>query len=389
MARMLRGPTIALAVALLAALAPTTQAASTPVPMEQFRGLPPAAKADVSPAAKQLRDELLGRRWRNRRVVTLNWIGVSSFIVTIRRHVLLFDAWEILGLHADYMPIGREELAGLEPEAILLGHGHFDHAGDAGYVAGRGGAAVLASYEQCGEVKEDAAAEGNAENFRCVITGSQTTPAFGARRRVRLFRDLPKITVLKGVHSAPGPPSERNPADPFLPVFDPAPYIEHLNTDPAEMLRFIDYFGDPEGGTRMYHLRLGRFTLLFGDSAGPLHEHKRLRVNLGRLPGCVDVLASAILGFDQPVAGLAAPRRYVRRAKPKVFLPTHGDAWAPVISGGQAAYRDELAAQLAGLRSRPRVDYLLDPQDYMKARSYRVGANRWGKAVPGSHCARR
>ena len=386
---MLRSATAALALTLLATLAPASaQASSAPVPMEEFRGLPPAAKADVSPAARQLRDELLGRRWRNPRLVTLNWTGVSSFIVTIGGHVLLFDAWEILGLHADYLPIGREELAGLEPEAILIGHGHFDHAGDAGYVAGRSGAAVFASVEQCSEAKEDAAAEGNAERFRCVITGSQTTPAFGARRRARLFRDLPKITVLKGVHSAPGPPSEQNPFDPFLPVFDPAPYLEHLNTDPAETLRFLGYLGDPEGGTRMYHLRLGRFTLLLGDSAGPIHEYKRVRRSLGRLPGCVDVMAHAILGFDQPVTGLAAPRRYVRRARPKVFLPTHGDAWAPVISAGQAAYRTELSSQLARLPRPPRVDYLLDPDDYMVGRTYRIGAKRWRAPVPGSTCAR-
>ncbi len=364
-------------------------AQSDPVPMAEFRGLPPAAKVEVSPAARRVRERLLGTRYDDPRFVTLHWTGVSSFIVTVGGHLFLFDAWEILGLHADYLPLGREELAALEPEAILLGHGHFDHAGDAGYVAGRSGAAVFASEEQCAEAKEDAAAEGNAERFRCVITGSQDAPAFGRRVRVRIFRDLPRMTVLKGIHSAPGPPGQHNPLDPFLPIFDPAPYIEHLNTDPAELLRFLGYVGDPEGGTRMYHLRVGRFALLLGDSAGPIHQQRPIRRSLRRFPGCVDVMANAIQGFDQPVGGLAPPRRYVRDARPKVFLPTHADAWAPVISAGQAAYRDELDEQLSRLRQPPRVDFLLDPQDYLDERAYRVRAERWRRPVPGSLCARR
>lgn len=376
--------------ALLAAGMPAAAhaAPSDPVPMSEFRGLPPAERVEVSPEARQLREELLGPRHDDPRYATLHWTGVSSFVVTVGGHLFLFDAWEILGLHADYLPLGREELAALEPEAILLGHGHFDHAGDAGYVAGRSGAAVLASQEQCGSVKADAAAEGKAERFRCVITGSQGSPAFGNRARVRLFRDLKPITVLKGIHSAPSP-GEGNPIDPFLPVFDPAPYLEHLNTDPAEILRFLGYVGDPEGGTRMYHLRLGRFALLLGDSAGPIHEHPPIRRGLRRLPGCVDVMANAIQGFDQPVGGLAAPRRYVARVKPRVFLPTHADAWAPVISAGQAAYRDELNEQFARLRHPPRVDYLLDPQDYLVERAYRVSGKRWRRPMPGTVCARR
>ena len=69
-------------------------------------------------------------------------------------------------------PIGREELAGLEPEAILLGHGHFDHAADAGYVAGRTGAVVVGSDEICDTAKEDAARDGNADKFTCLLTGT-------------------------------------------------------------------------------------------------------------------------------------------------------------------------------------------------------------------------
>jgi hypothetical protein len=112
-----------------------------------------------------------------------------------------------------------------------------------------------------------------------------------------------------------------------------------------------------------------------------------VRAALTRLPGCVDVMSNAILGFDQPVSGLQDPVDYVDLVKPQVFLPGHADAWAPVISAGQAQYRDQLLAELGELEHVPEVDFLLDPQDYLAQRAYRVDDPRWATAVPGSTCA--
>ena len=324
------------------------------VALSELAPLPPASEAKVSPEARALRERLLGPRAADPRYVTLHWVGVSSFIVTVKGHLLLFDAWEIVGVHKDYLPLGREELAGLEPEAILIGHGHFDHAADAGYVAGRNGSVVLASQEQCDTVKEDAARDGNQGAFTCAITGSQATPAFGNLTQARLFADLPPVTVLKNVHSNARPPGNGNEPDQFVTVFDPKPYLENPNNSPEEVARFAETLGDEEGGTRMYQLRTGDFSLLLGDSAGPIFEQPAVRRALDSLPGCVDVMANAILGFDQPVSGLQDPVDYVEEAHPRVFLPTHADAWAPALSAGQAAYREELTSELGSSRTRPR-----------------------------------
>jgi len=223
------------------------------VPLSEFESLPPASSLDVPAAARSLRERLLGPRALDPRYVTLHWVGVSSFVVTVKGHLLLFDAWEIVGAQKDYLPLGREELAGLAPEAILIGHGHFDHAADAGYVAGRTGAPVLASEEQCDTIKEDAARDANAARFTCAITGTQDSPAFGNLASVRLFGDLAPVTILKNVHSNARPPGGGNEPDPFLPVLDPTPYLENPNTSPEELARFLETLGDAEGGTRMYH----------------------------------------------------------------------------------------------------------------------------------------
>jgi hypothetical protein len=388
---MVRAAGVLVAACLAAALLTGVAGAAQPdrVSLDQWQPLPAASKVSVSPQARALRRRILGPRADDPGYVTLHWVGVSSFIVTVKGHLFLLDAWELVGANKDYVPIGREELAGIEPEAILLGHGHFDHAADAGYVAGRTGATVLASQEQCTNVKQDAAGEGNAAKFSCLLTGSQDTPPMGTLTPVRLFEDLAPITILKHVHSAARPPGGGNEPDPFLPITDPGPYIQHLNTDPAEAARAIQTLDDPEGGTRMYHLEVGDFTLLLGDSAGPIFEHPAIRASLDRLPGCVDVMSNAILGFDQPVSGLQDPVLYVANAHPRVFLPTHADAWAPGLSAGQAAYRDELLERIRALRNPPEVDYLLDPGDYIKERAYRVDDRRWEDPMPGSSCRSR
>jgi L-ascorbate metabolism protein UlaG (beta-lactamase superfamily) len=358
------------------------------VSLADWQPLPPADEVEVPAAARAARARLLGPLSADPRYATLHWVGVSSFIVTFRGHLFLFDAWEIVGIHRDYVPIGREELAALHPEAILLGHGHFDHAADAGYVAGRTGAVVLASDEQCDTVKADAARDGLAARFTCLLTGSQDDPPPGALTGVRLFEDVEPITILKNVHSAARPPGNGNEPDPFLPIFDPLPYVQNFNGSPEELALFLSTLEDPEGGTRMYHLKAGAFTLLLGDSAGPLFEHAPVAAALDRLPGCVDVMANAILGFDQPVSGLQDAVAYVAAGHPRVFLPTHADAWAPALSAGQAAYRDELAMELAALPNPPEeVDHLLDPADYVRERAYRLADPRWEPAMPGSSCA--
>ncbi len=197
------------------------------------------------------------------------------------------------------------------------------------------------------------------------------------------------MTVLQHLHSAARPPGQGNAVDPFAPVMDPQPYLDHFADDPEELARFVAQQQESDqGGTWLYQLRDGDFSLLLGDSAGPIFDQPAIVDALGRFPGCVDVMANAILGFDGPVSGLQDPVSYVDAVKPQVFLPDHADAWAPVISAGQAQYVDELTGLLAALTSPPEIDFLLDPADYLVQRAYRVADPRWTSAVPGSLCAR-
>jgi hypothetical protein len=360
------------------------------VPLAEWTPLPAADALAVSPAAQAARDEILGPNATDPAQVKLWWYGVSSFIASMGGHLFLFDAWEIVGAHEDYVPIGREELAAIEPEVIFIGHGHFDHAADAGYVAGRSGAVVVGSEEICGVAKDDAAAEGNAANFQCLITGTMDAPLPGTIQSVKLWADLPEVSVLQHVHSAATPEPE-DPGVPFIHIPNLLPYLINLNTDPSEIARFVSTLDDPQGGTWAYHLRLRDFSLLWHDSAGPINLPQdyaaEVQSALDRFPDCVDVHVGAIVGFNQPLNGLRDPRLYVEHSHPKVSLPSHHDAWAPVVGGGAASYEAQWRAEIATLEHPPELDYLRDPQDYLVARVYAVDDPRWIPPTPGSSCA--
>jgi L-ascorbate metabolism protein UlaG (beta-lactamase superfamily) len=361
------------------------------VALSEWAPLSPARFVQVSGEVQAARDRILGPGATDPRFVKLWWFGVSSFIASAGGHLFFFDAWEIVGLHADYVPIGREELAALKPEAILVGHGHFDHAADVGYVAGRSGAVVVGSEEICEVAKEDAARDGNENNFRCLITGSMDTPTPGTIQSVRLWADLPPVHILQHIHSA-ATPELQDPGVPFIHIPDLATFLLFLNTDPQETATFIPTLADPQGGTWAYHIRVGDFSLLWHDSAGPINDGnpsaEEVQRALNSFPGCVDVQVGAIVGFNQPVNGLRDPRLYVQHSHPRVSLPSHHDAWAPVVGGGAAGYESAWRAEIASLEHPPELDYLRDPEDYLQVRSYRVNDPIWSVPMPGSSCAR-
>ncbi len=356
------------------------------VPLSEWSPLGGAPEVDA--ATRALRDRLLGTGWDDPTEVHLSWVGVSSFIASVGGHVVLFDAWEIIGAVEDYVPVGREELAAIMPEAVFVGHGHFDHAGDLGYVAGLAGSVVVGSDEICTVAEEGAIREGVGVDFRCLVTGTATAPAPGTAQSVTIWSDLAPVTILQHLHSNPGQPNDDNPVDPQAPVMDVQPYLDHFATNPDELARFLAQQKESnQGGTWLHHFVVGDFTLLWGNSSGPISTNDAVKTALDSFPGCVDVMTNAILGFDQPVSGLNDPKLYVEHAHPKVFLPQHADAWAPVISAGQAQYEDLLAEQIALLENPPHVDFLLDPSDYVVPRIYDTEDPRWATPMAGSSCA--
>lgn len=346
----------------------------------------PAAPV-VSPQARALRAQLLGPFAGRPGYVTLSWFGVSGAVVTVGEHLLLFDAWQIPGAYPDFLPVGREQLAALEPEAILVGHGDFDHAGDLGYVAGSAGATVVGSAEHCDVAAAGAVREGVGTDFTCVVLGDETTPP-GSMVATKLFADVEPIMSVVHVHSAARPPGEDNPLDPYVEGGDQTPFLTRYLDDPEELARLAAQMQENERGPSLLHqVRAGAFSLALADSAGPLSTVPAAAEALASLPGCVDVLWQAVQGFGQVVSGLEDVKDYVDAARPSVFYPQHADRWVPGLGTGQQAYVDKWAQTAAQLAFPPETVWLYDPEDYLATQAFAVGDPRWAAPPAGSRCA--
>ncbi|MCQ8895514.1 MBL fold metallo-hydrolase [Limnobacter humi] len=353
--------------------------------VNNFKPLPAAPQVD--PVTQAARDRILGPNAVDQSTVKLWWVGVSSFIVAGQGHVFLLDAWEIVGLHANYVPIGREELAAIKPEAILVGHGHFDHAADVGYVAGHSGAVVVAGSTVCDLARQRAADAGLNATFPCVNLGDDTNTQPGSLQSLKLWEDLPEVTILRHTHSAAEPTDLLSGGRPLVFIPDVLTYPTYLNTSPQETAAFLGSLrddggvGQPDGGTWAYHFQFGDFTLFWHDSAGVMKagnpDSLAIQQAIARLPGCVDVQLNAIVGFGMVTSAYRDALAYVAAAHPKLALPTHHDAWAPGIGGGAKAYEQTWREAVASLPSPPALDYLTDPMDYMKPRVFNINDPRW------------
>lgn len=360
-----------------------------------WQPLPAADAAALDPAVVAARKRILGDDYNDPQQVKVWWFGVSSFVVSAAGHLFLLDAWESVGLHTDYVPIGREELVELAPEVIFIGHGHFDHAADMGYVAGHTSAVLVGGEATCATAREQAARDGNQDAFECLLLGDAQTPEIGTIQQLRIWQDVEPVSILRHTHSAADPGDLLNGGTPFVYIPDLLAYLQHLNTKPQEIAWFLQSLDDevgnsPPGGVWAYHFQFGDFTMLWHDSAGPIADGKpfadEIRCSLNSLPQCVDVQLGTIVGFGAVTSGLRDVGLYPRNAYPKLFLPNHHDAWAPVIGPGAVAFEQGWRAEIASMPYPPELDYLRDPEDYMAVRSWYIDAPRWQLPSTGSSC---
>lgn len=91
--------------------------------------------------------------------VTLTWHGHSCWTVESDDATLLIDPFLSDNPTAD---IGPDDV---DPDYILISHGHFDHVGDAVEIAKRTGAAIISNFEIVNYCQEQGAESGHALNI--------------------------------------------------------------------------------------------------------------------------------------------------------------------------------------------------------------------------------
>ncbi|MBF6435129.1 MBL fold metallo-hydrolase [Nocardia cyriacigeorgica] len=291
--------------------------------------------------------------------VVLSWVGCATYAVAFAGTVVLLDAWVPRLSSAGYVPATAQDLADLQPAAILIGHGHFDHAGDAGRIAQASGAVVHGTAEHCATIRAQVPDPG----FGTIALGDAGTPP----GHIHEFRigDI-EVTAVRHLHSGPTAPDPVNGSAPFFPVPDLCAITEHPPT--LDDLRVgLPRLRDEEGGCLLYQLRAGGFSLVWHDSAGPLTEKAPhvFDVFAGLPP--TDLQIGAIQGFNQLTNGLRDPRTYIEAIRPKIFVPAHHDNWLPGFTAPAATYDQPLRSELDRIPAdrRPELHALLDPTDYI------------------------
>lgn len=291
--------------------------------------------------------------------VVLSWVGCTTYAVAIGGAVLLLDAWVPSLTSSGHVPATAQDLADLRPEAIFIGHGHFDHAADAGPIAAATGATVYGTAEHCATVR----AQVPGGWFPTVGLGDARTPI--GRREDRTVGPV-RLTAVRHLHSA------RTPTDPATasPRFFPRPELGPILRHPpslSDLRRTLPRLLDREGGVLLYQFRVPGFALTWHDSSGPLCEAAPQVLDvLAQLPP-TDVHIGAVQGYNQISNGLRDPRTYIEALSPTVFVPTHHDNWLPGLTASAATYDRPLTAEIDRLSGplRPQVRSLHDPQDYL------------------------
>ena len=351
--------------------------------------------------------------------VLFSWLTNTTYAVSIRGRIVLLDSF---ATRLEVAP-GRtnfviKDVVDLKPEAIFIGHGHFDHADNAAYIAAKTGAHVYASQETCPvmqfdltRMKADPLIQGNpvarihpAATIKC--TDVTTTASVPGTQVARIRQLEPEVCILgyRHLHSILVPrdpdfainavPVTVDPRDAVL--FPMGVRLTPFNPpQPGQMdLRTGIGFGPNPGGPVALAFQFvlrdePNFTFLWQNSGGALKEGKgngwdgtpedgaRLVSLMRNLP-LTDVLLGPVSTGNYPNNALRDIVMYQEALRPKIFLPGHHTTGTIGAEGSSAPLYASLLRQLAIMEAPvgqwpgfarsewPDIRWATDPTDYAR-----------------------
>lgn len=358
--------------------------------------------------------------------VIFSWITNASFAASIRGRVVLLDTFVTrLEVAPGRTPIVIQDLVDLRPEALFLGHGHFDHADNAAYIAKLTGATIYASPETCDNMQLDAVKIfGPNESVKCV--GLTTRGSLPGAELVQIDQLQPvvRITAFKHLHSTNTAPQDNS----FPPSIINTP-VKGVCAPPCNIADSRDASLYPAGtplskvmdiGTARagfggaismyYHFKLrgeNQFTFAWHNTTGALKEGCALPNNSNGLPtqpgqdakGCfgpavgaklaqvmeslrpTDVELGSVVSLGYAINGERDIVTYNQHIAPKVFIPNHVTAVAVESSSlewkfGYLKQQDAMGIPEA---ERPELIWLVDPNDYLRPLVFDIHDERWRK----------
>ena len=363
--------------------------------------------------------------------VIVSWITNASFAASLRGRVVLLDTFVTrLEVTPGRTNFTIQDLVDLKPEALFLGHGHFDHADNAAYLSKKTGATIYASPDTCDNMQLDAARIfGAGSTVPCVevtsrgsIPGSElvTIDQLEPVATIRAFRHLhstntapqdtsfPPVVINSPVGGVCAPPC--NLADPrdasMFPAGTPLSTVLNIATSRAGQ-------GGPISIYFVFRLRgHNEFTLVWHNTTGALREGCALPNNIaGTNPpvpsqpgqdarGCfgpavgkqlanlmeflgpTDVELGSVVSLGFGINGERDIVDYNSHVMPKVFLPNHVTAVAVESSSleWKVGYLKQQDAMGIPAKDRPELRWLVDPNDYLRPIVFDPDDPRWNKS---------
>ena len=245
---------------------------------------------------------------RNPHTLAIRWTGYSNFELAYGGQILLLDAYFDRG--SMFAPLGFKAADVKKANAILIGHGHFDHMSDAASVAARTGAIVVGAPLTVAKLETQNL---DAKQIRTVTGKGGEVLKFGKFQVEPILgrHGQPPANVTKAFNQA-----LQSTATPFTPeqTAEQAAIRSRGTSDPRIVTE----------GTITYLITLDDgFRIMYRDSGGAITDYEKAAMQrIGR----VDIAIAAVAADFLPSLTVEQGLEYLRLYKPDVYIPAHFDA---------------------------------------------------------------
>jgi L-ascorbate metabolism protein UlaG (beta-lactamase superfamily) len=248
--------------------------------------------------------------------LAVRWTGYSNFELAYNGQIVLLDAYFDRG--SQYPPLGFSASDVRKADAILIGHGHFDHMSDAASVAQRTGATVVGAPVSIEKLETQSVP---AAQLKRVTGKGGESLKFGA------------ITVepVLARHGEP-PPEVTQAFGRALQATAPQATPEQVAEQRNISARGTSDRRVAEEGTIAYLITLDNgFRIMYRDSGGRVTDFERA---VAQRVGPVDLMLAATSASYVTRLIVDQALEYVHTYRPRAYIPAHHDGpannlWRP------------------------------------------------------------